>query len=273
MLNDIKSKFILKMIILNIPRIKMLKIIMYNKKLLDKLDITIKDYKEQKLINDIIKKLNRKYHLGIKDNETEYLDLNYETKSNIILKEINKIGLKNLKYLNLSHINYNNIYLYINILEKCYFPKLEVLNLSFNRISDIKILEKVNFKELIDLDLSQNYIYNINALENVNFKNLKELFLNNNNISDIQVLERVKFDKLKLLNLGYNNISDINILEKVNFKDLETLFLDNNKISNIEVFENSKLINLERLELTNNNIDKDKFSLLISNLKIDTIYI
>ena len=59
----------------------------------------------------------------------------------------------------------------------------------------------------------------------------------------------------------------------MNFKDLETLFLDNNKISNIEVFENSKLINLERLELTNNNIDKDKFSLLISNLKIDTIYI
>ena len=59
----------------------------------------------------------------------------------------------------------------------------------------------------------------------------------------------------------------------MNFKDLETLFLDNNKISNIEVFENSKLINLERLELTNNNIDKDKFSLLISNLKIYTIYI
>ena len=33
------------------------------------------------------------------------------------------------------------------------FEKLELLDLSYNKISDIDILEKVNFKELKQLDL------------------------------------------------------------------------------------------------------------------------
>ena len=60
------------------------------------------------------------------------------------------------------------------------FPKLEILYLNNNNITEINILEKVNFKELQTLDLSYN------------------------NISDINVFQKVEFNKLELLNL-YNN--------------------------------------------------------------------
>ena len=87
------------------------------------------------------------------------------------------------------------------------FPKLRVLDLNENNISDIKVLEKVNFKNLEKLYLSNNYdLADINILEDVNFRELKELDLSWNNISDIKVFEKVKFEKLELLDLFGNNI-------------------------------------------------------------------
>ena len=58
------------------------------------------------------------------------------------------------------------------------------MNLSYNKISDIKILEKVKFEKLEILYLIANKITDINILEKVNFKNLKKLYLCNNRISD-----------------------------------------------------------------------------------------
>ena len=103
MLNNINSKFIMEKIFINIKKIKKLKMIKYNKKLLNRLNITIEDFQKQKFINDVINKINRKYYLGIKDNEIEELKLNWNTNCNIILKQINKIEFKSIKNLNLSH--------------------------------------------------------------------------------------------------------------------------------------------------------------------------
>ena len=59
---------------------------------------------------------------------------------------------------------------------------------------------------MVILDLSWNKISDINVLEKVKFENLQELSLNNNQISDIKVLEKVKFENLQLLYLDNNKI-------------------------------------------------------------------
>ena len=59
---------------------------------------------------------------------------------------------------------------------------MEILNLCYNKISDINILSKVNFKELKKLDLF------------------------NNEISDIRVFDLINFKKLEILNIGENDI-------------------------------------------------------------------
>ena len=111
------------------------------------------------------------------------------------------------------------------------FKELKELNLSFNKISDIKALEKVKFGKLEKLYLSWNEISDISILKKVNFKNLKELYLNSNQISDIRVFENVKFEKLEILNLDNNKISDVNILAKINCKK-KTFSFQNKQIEN-----------------------------------------
>ena len=58
-----------------------------------------------------------------------------------------RINNKGLKYLN-----------------KIAFKEINVLNLSFNEISDINILEHLNLTKLKDLYLSHNFIPNINIV-------------------------------------------------------------------------------------------------------------
>ena len=76
---------------------------------------------------------------------------------------------RNIKDLDLSSFRVNNIIdmnnmfadclkINNNLLEKVDFKQLQQLNLSYNKISDIKVLEKVNFKQLQYLKLSDNQI-------------------------------------------------------------------------------------------------------------------
>ena len=51
----------------------------------------------------------------------------------------------------------------------------------------LKDLSKIEFNELLKIDLSNNKISDIKVLKNVNFKELKILYLNRNKISDIKV--------------------------------------------------------------------------------------
>jgi len=233
-LNNINCKSILKMIFEYILNRRKLKIIKYNKQLSNKLDITLEDFENYKLLKEFVKN----YNTDIKD--IDIIDLPLFQKS---------LGNKGLK--DLSEIN---------------FKELKKLNLIDNNISDIKILEKVKFNNIEELYLSRNKIKDIGILEKVNLKNLKILYLNENKISDITVFEKVIFSKLEELNLSWNEITDIKVLEKVNFRDLKILDLSDNDISDIIVFERVKFNKLEELNLSNNDIDKDNYTSLISNL-------
>ena len=161
-----------------------------------------------------------------------------------------------LEVLNLSSFRMSNM----SFLENENFKKLKELKLLDNNISDINILKNVKFDQLEKLYLGYNQISNnIDILENVNFKELKELNLYYNNIPDIQVLEKVRFEKLEILNLGCNKIFNIDILENANFKELKELYLNNNNISSINVlgkvkFQKLKILNLGCNEISNINI-------------------
>ena len=126
MLNKIKSKYILNIIIGQLKKRIELKLVKYNKILINKLNIKKEDFENFKLL----KAMNQKFDLDIKDIENKELNLRFEYLGNEILE-------------------------YLKIME---FKELKELDLSGNNISDIKILEKVKFEKLEKLNLSRNEI-------------------------------------------------------------------------------------------------------------------
>ena len=126
MLDNVKSKYIVKEIFENIKNKRKLNIIKYNKRIMIKSDINKKDFE----IYITLKEFNNKYNINIEDIDIKELNLSNRYVGNEDLKDLVKIN----------------------------FNKLEELDLRFNNISDINILEKVNFKKLKKLYLNKNPI-------------------------------------------------------------------------------------------------------------------
>ena len=84
MLDKIKSLKILNIIFRNLRKRTKLKIIKYNKKIQDKLNIDMKDFKDLKLLKD----LNQKFNLNIEDTEVTKINLSCKSigKNNEIIK-------------------------------------------------------------------------------------------------------------------------------------------------------------------------------------------
>ena len=189
MLKKIKSKLIVQLIFKKLKNIIKLKIIKYNKYILNRLNVALKDYENYKLLKEV----NQKYSLNIKDIDILEIKLAGSEKINELLEDLNKIEFRELKELFLKN----------------------------NNISDLSILNKQIFEKLEHLNLYYNNLPTINGLEKVNLKYLKILSLVNNKISEIKILEMVKFENLEILALSSNNISDIHILKNVNFIGLK----------------------------------------------------
>ena len=152
-------------------------IIKYNKRLLNILNITKKDFQ----IYQELKDFNSKYKTKIEDIEISKLNLNKKQIENEGLKDLCKINFKGLYKLDISRNKISDI----NSLEKLFLKDVKELNLDENSISDISIFVKINFDKLEKLDLSVNEISDINILEKVNLNELKELKLTQNKITDI----------------------------------------------------------------------------------------
>ena len=133
MLDNLKSKYILKEILEKLQNKRKLNIIKYNKIIKAKLNINKEDFEIYITLNEF----NNKYKTNIGDIDIKELNL----------REKN-IGNEGLKYL-----------------AKIKFKDLNKLYLRSNKISDISVLEKVNFKELKELDLRKNKISDINIFE------------------------------------------------------------------------------------------------------------
>ena len=157
MLQNIKSKFILRIIFSKMRKRIQLKIVKHNKNLMNSLNIKTKDFKDFQKLKEISQKLNT----TIKDIEITDLDLHDKNFGNPKLFYISTFEFKYLKTLNLEYNEISDLY----GLEKVNLEQLQVLNLSRNKISDIKVLEKINFKELKELNLRENKITDISVLE------------------------------------------------------------------------------------------------------------
>ena len=250
------------------------------------------------IINNLIYlKLDIRSHLDIDpdlfENINTFKSLEYLFISNIKFKKKFTIKLQNLKTLkcqfckniffsknnNFKELNlYNNEISDIKILKNVKFEKLEILNLSWNKIPSVIISQYFDFKELKELylfyneiscikilqgfklekiellDLHCNRISNINIFRNVNMNELKKLDLSLNNISDLKALLNIELEKLEFLDLRRNNISNINILKYANFKELKHLDLSENKISDINDLDKVEFEKLEILNLRSNRI-------------------
>ncbi|MEA5402281.1 leucine-rich repeat domain-containing protein [Arcicella sp. DC2W] len=158
--------------------------------------------------------------------------------------------LTNLNSLDLS----DNKITDIRFLEK--LTSLKSLDLSDNQITDNRFFEKLT--NLNSLDLSSNKIKSIRFLEKLT--NLNSLTLINNQITDIRILE--KLTNLNFLDLRENQITDIQSLEKLT--NLKSLDLSDNLITDISFLE--KLTNLNSLNLFNNQIINIGFLQKLINL-------
>ena len=157
-MNKIKSPYIIKQVFENVKNRIMLNILKYNKILLDKLNITIEDYK-----NEHIRDFNERFQLNIKNTDVKELNLSFKNMTD-----------KDLDYF-----------------DKYKFNQLVILNLSINKLTNIKILEKLKLEELKELNLRGNDISDINLLEKLNIKNLEKLNLSAN--------ANKKFNSFKLI--------------------------------------------------------------------------
>ena len=217
MLNKIRNKNILNIILDNLKKKKKMKLFLYNKKMQDKLDITFKDFLEFKFI----KILKEKYHLSLNDDvDTKILNISEHPKSCEIFKYSNFVKFRDLRELDLS----NNLLPNLSSLKIINTENLEVLLLDNNILkNNIDLFEQLNLKNLIKLSLINNYITNIKVLEKVNFNKLEILNLDyNEQLFDIEVLKKVNFPQLKVLSLNKCRIYNrcLNVLVDVNFKKL-----------------------------------------------------
>ena len=131
MLDNVKSKYIVKEIFENIKIKRKLNIIRYNKIIQVKLNINKEDFEAY----ITLKNFNNKYNINIEDLDIKELNLSKRFIGNEGLKDLVKIKFKDLKELNLR----GNKISYINILEKVNFKELKELDISYNGISDINI--------------------------------------------------------------------------------------------------------------------------------------
>ena len=143
-----------------------LKLLKYNKKMMNKLNIEKEDFEQFILL----KEMNLKFNLDIKDIDIEKLYLRNKNLDNDIIDY-------------LTNIKFNKL---IRGIKNVKFEKWEYLNLFENNIININ-LEKVNFKELKELCLGKNKILYIKVLEKVKFEKLKYFDLGENNRSNIDM--------------------------------------------------------------------------------------
>lgn len=135
------------------------------------------------------------------------------------------------------------------------FVKLKNLDLSFNKIKNIKNIDRL--VNLENLYFVQNKISEIKNLETL--KNLKNLELGGNRITEI-LPTMLQLPSIEQLWLGKNKITKFENLSALT--SLRVLSIQSNRITKIEGLE--KLVNLEELYLLHNGISK------IENLEHNT---
>jgi hypothetical protein len=132
----------------------------------------------------------------------------------------------------------------------CLLKKIKTLNLSHNYIS-VKYEDLSEFSNITSLDLSYNRIKDIKFIQTL--ISLKELYLCHNHIDSLLPLEKLINLSILCINKNKDHISHLSIDSLKFLVNLEHLELNRNNIDDISSLK--FLVNLEHLELNRNNID------------------
>ena len=244
----IRSKLIIKTIFQNIKENKLLQLIKYNKKIQNKLNISIGNYREYNQIQ-IQLKLDKEY---------------------ITIKKFINFEIINKKYIhiyaNKSKNEYDSCFLNgiewiweLNIILEFEFKKFKGLFKDCECLKEINII-KCNRKDIIDIS---EMFYGCKNLDKLNISNLKT-----DNVKDMSYIfyECSSLNEINLLNFNTSNVTNMqNMFEKCN--KLEELNLYNFNTSNViymndMFFEctslksiniNSNYLNLAFKSINNNN--------------------
>ena len=137
-----------------------------------------------------------------------------------------------------------------------FLPKLQVLNLSGNKVHTIEKNAFKNLNELVSLDLSHNYLSSIPNGNDVGLNTLKHLKLQRNSIREtVEQYSLRGYNQLEYLFLGENSIRRISPRAFLYMPSLQELNLLNNKISSLDNDAFVGLSNLTRLDLMGNNLN------------------
>ena len=200
-------------------------------------------------------------------NKVAKVDLNRKEESLFLSKK----KLKDINIISLSMIKFN---------------QLKEIDLSENEITNIELICNMKLPFLEFLNLSYNKIKNIKPLGEINSKKLKYLFIQNNqidNLEDIKFLCECDYPNLKILRLENNIIDeDSESLKKIIEECLKKkrIIVTNKKIDeiknkyNIQYYnEKSEKIELEgieeeEIELIDKEEEDEADELLLKNLFI-----
>ena len=236
---DIKSNFILKKVIDYLPRHKLLRLINHSKKVQNKLNKNINDYKNEfyKIIIEIIpleyskgkilynaKKNKSHYHIYLNDDKIEtkrksitkaekinkiILEIDYDIKS---LKDLfrERIYIKKINFIKFNRddvIDMSSMFYGCEFLEEINFSKIKT-----NNVTDMNSMFK-DCKALKELDLSY---FNTNNVTNMSSMFCGCKWLNKINLSGFNTSKVTNMSfmfscclRLKELNLSFFNTSNV----------------------------------------------------------------
>jgi hypothetical protein len=221
---------------------------------------------------DIIK-FNKKYGEDISNDKTSY---KFDNIGDLGLKIFCTFNLINLEIINLSFNTISNI----DCFENMELPKLTNLNLSHNKIKNIEVFAKVNYP-LEQLDLKNNEINNIDIFtKEKTLPKLNRLFLKNNDIDfeDKKIKEILDKIKKRMKNNEEKNMDPKNEEESLECKNdedysnlLKKLKTINSKIGgNIGIYDKDAISRIKTIKdsdcQNNEELNKiiDQISLLSS---------
>ena len=219
-LKAIKSKYILKKILGNLEKIKMMSLIQYNKLCQRIMDIKTKDYQKEyyKIELEIIPSENKfgKF-INVNDNHRRYFNFYFNGK---------KESIKSNKFTPSDHVKFI-------IIKTSY--KLKYFNTLFSNVKCIKKIKFIRFHRRDFKDLS-NMFANCLSLEEINFNNKfnTSFSINLSHMFD-------KCSSLKILNLSNLKVNNvINMSHMFNgCSSLKEIILSN--------FQTYKVVNLSNM--------------------------
>ena len=196
---DLKSDYFLQKLFNNLSKKKSLDIIKYNKYLKDKMNISIKDYKEYlEIYSSIeikIKLIDEKYFGFIKDKCLKFINIDKENENyyHIYLNNNNKEEIKR-NYLNENEKN-ENLEIILDYQIKSFRGLFE----------DCKCIKYIFFKKF--------YRNNIDNMERMfcGCNNLNELNLSNFNTANVTNMDRMFCNCLGLKELNLSKFNTVNV--------------------------------------------------------------